>query len=303
MGSEAMHVDQIYIDEPLVRELLAAQFPDWADLGLSRVESAGTENAIYRLGDDMAIRLPYLSANTIQIDKDHHWLPLLGPQLPLPIPIQVAKGAPHERYPSQWSICSWLPGKAAEFERLGDPSMAATELAKFIHALQNVEPAGGPEPGDHNFFRGIPLADRDDWTRTAIAESANLIDSRAVTAAWERDLSAPVWVEPPVWIHGDLSPDNLLALSGRLSGVIDWGGLAVGDPATDLLPAWNLFRSKSRGVFRDETQADDATWSRGRGLALSVALVALPYYLKSNPVIVRWARRMIDEVLDDHKHR
>jgi aminoglycoside phosphotransferase (APT) family kinase protein len=128
-----------------------------------------------------------------------------------------------------------------------------------------------------------------------------LVDSDAVTAVWERDLQAPVWRESPVWIHGDLAPGNLLALSGRLSGVIDWGGLAVGDPATELLPAWNLFQRESRGAFRAAIDVDDATWARGRGLALSVALVALPYYLETNPVIARWARYMIDEVLEDHE--
>ena len=301
MCSEKMHVDQLDIDEPLIRRLLAGQFPHWADLSIARVKSAGTENAIYRLGDNLAIRLPYRSANTTQVDKDHRWLPLLSPHLPLPIPIPVAKGAPAEGYPSQWSICRWLPGENATLDHLADLSQAAKELAKFIHTLQQIDSAGGPAPGGHNFFRGIPLADRDCYTRAAIAESAGLVDSDAVTTAWERDLQAPVWGEPPVWIHGDLAPSNLLALSGRLSGVIDWGGLAVGDPATDLLPAWNLFQRKSRGAFRAEIDVDDATWARGRGLALSIALVALPYYLETNSVIVRQARHMIDEVLEDHE--
>ena len=291
MCPEKMHVDQLDIDEPLVRRLLAGQFPHWADLSIARVKSAGTENAIYRLGDDLAIRLPYRFGNTTQVDKDHRWLPFLSPHLPLPIPVPVAKGAPAEDYPSQWSVCRWLPGENATLDRLTDLSQAAKDLAKFIHTLQQIDSADGPAPGEHNFFRGIPLADRDGYTRAAIAESAGL----------ERDLPAPVWRGPPVWIHGDLAPGNLLALSGRLSGVIDWGGLAVGDPATELLPAWNLFQRESRGAFRAAIDVDDATWARGRGLALSVALVALPYYLETNPVIARWARYMIDEVLEDHE--
>lgn len=303
MRPEKMHVDQLDIDEPLVRRLLAGQFPHWSDLPIARVESAGTENAIYRLGDDLAIRLPYRAANTIRVDKDHRWLPRFEPQLPLAIPVPLAKGAPAEGYPSQWSVCLWLPGENATLGRLADPCQAARELAKFIHALQEIDPAGGPAPGDHNFFRGIPLADRDGYTRAAIAGSAGLVDVEAVTAAWERDLQAPGWEASPVWIHGDLSPGNLLAVRGRLSGVIDWGGLALGDPAIELLPAWNLFRGESRDAFRAAIAVDEATWSRGRGLALSVALVALPYYLKTNPVIVRWARYMIGEVLADHERR
>ena len=218
MCPEKMHADQLDIDEPLVRRLLAGQFPHWADLSIVRVKSAGTENAIYRLGDDLAIRLPYRFVNTTQVDKDHRWLPFLSPQLPLPIPVPVAKGAPAEGYPSQWSVCRWLPGENATLDCLTDLSQAAKDLAKFIHALQQIDSVDGPVPGEHNFFRGIPLADRDGYTRAAIAESAGLVDSDAVTAAWERDLQAPVWRGPPVWIHGDLASGNLLTLSGRSAG-------------------------------------------------------------------------------------
>jgi aminoglycoside phosphotransferase (APT) family kinase protein len=299
MSAEKMHVDQLEIDESLARRLLAGQFPQWADLPVERVESAGTENAIYRLGDDMAVRLPYRAGKTTQVDRDHRWLPTLAPQLPLRVPLPIAKGAPTAEYPSQWSICRWLPGENAELDCLAEPSQASRDLAYFIHALQRIDPRGGPTPGDHNFYRGIPLAARDSWTQAAIAKVSGLVDAGAVTAAWERDRDAPKWGEPPVWIHGDLAPSNLLALDGRLSGVIDWGGMALGDPATDLLPAWNLFRGESRRAFRAEMAVDNATWARGRGLALSVALVALPYYLETNPVIVRWSRSMIEEVLAD----
>ncbi len=301
MHSEKMHADQLDIDESLVRRLLAEQFSQWSDLPIERVRSTGTENAIYRLGHDMAIRLPYRAVKSSQVDKDHRWLPNLDPHLSLPIPVPLAKGAPAEGYPAQWSICRWLRGENATLQRLADPSQAARDLAHFVHALQLIDTAGGPPPGEHNFFRGSPLSDRDDDTHEAIAKSRSLVDTEAVTAAWERDLDAPVWTGPPVWIHGDLAPGNLLTLDGRLSGVIDWGGLGVGDPAIELLPAWNLFRNESRGAFRDEIAIDEATWARGRGLALSVALIALPYYLETNPAIVRWAQAMIDEVLADHE--
>ncbi len=164
-----------------------------------------------------------------------------------------------------------------------------------------IDPTGGPAPGDHNFRRGVPLADRDGYTRDAIAQSDGLLDTAAVTAAWETDLHAPVWDRPPVWLHGDLDPGNMLAVDGRLSAVIDWGGLGVGDPATELQPAWNLFRDESRNAYREAIGFDDATWARGRGLALSVAIVALPYYLNTNPVMVHGARCVIDEVLADHE--
>jgi aminoglycoside phosphotransferase (APT) family kinase protein len=301
MSAKKMHADEVETGVPLVRRLLAEQFPQWADLRIERVASAGTENAIYRLGDDMAVRLPNRPGATGQVDKEHRWLPFLAPRLPLAIPEPLAKGKPAKDYPCSWSVCRWLEGENATLGRLADPHQAATDLARFVIAMQQIDPAGGPPPGEHNFYRGVPLALRDAYTRDAIASLDGLIDRDAVIAAWQVALHAPVWAEPPVWIHGDLAPGNLLAVQGQLSAVIDFGGLAVGDPATELLPAWNLFQGESREAFRRASRMDDATWARGRGLALSVALVALPYYRNTNPVIVQWARHMIDEVLADHE--
>lgn len=295
-----LHADEITTDATLVRQLLAAQFPQWAELAIEPVASAGTENAIYRLGDDMAVRLPLRPKPPEQVDKLDRWLPVLAPQLPLPIPEPLAKGEPAEGYPCAWSVCRWLDGEEAAFERLEDPVEAARTLAGFVRTLVTIDPTDGPPPGKHNFWRGVPLADRDGSTRDAIAQCEGLIDTDAVTAAWETDLHAPVWDEPPVWIHGDIDPGNLLVVDGRLSAVIDWGGLAVGDPCYELQPAWNLFRGESRDAYRKALAFDDATWRRGRGFALSTALLALPYYLHTNPVIVKMARYMIDEVLADH---
>jgi aminoglycoside phosphotransferase (APT) family kinase protein len=294
-----MHADQLEIDDARVRRLVETQLPQWAGLALERIASDGTDHAIYRLGDDLAVRLPHRAATTAQVEKEHRWLPALAPRLPLPVPVPIALGEPGEGYPCRWSVCRWLPGEPVRPDRLGDPSRAARDLAGFVRALRSSDPTGGPAPGAHNFQRGVPLAARDRDTRNAIEALAGDVDVRAVTAAWERALEAPAWTAAPVWIHGDLAPGNLLVREGRLAGVLDWGGLGVGDPATDLLPAWNLFRDDARRVYREAMGADEATWARGRGLALSVALVALPYYRDSNPAIVRWARAMIDAVLAD----
>ncbi len=145
----------------------------------------------------------------------------------------------------------------------------------------------------------MSLAARDSHTRTAIEALRGIIDTGAATAAWEMALRAPAWHRPPVWIHGDLKSDNLLVVEGQLRAVIDFGGLCVGDPACDLIIAWDLLSAESRGVFRAALPVDDATWARGRGRALSVALIALPYYLNTNRVMVRYARRMMDEVFAD----
>lgn len=302
MPAGKMHTDEVDTDGSLVYRLLAAQFPQWADLPIEPAPSAGTDNAIYRLGDEMAVRLPRIPAATGQVEKEYQWLPRLAPHLPLAIPLPLAKGAPGAGYPWQWSVCRWLVGENATIEAIADLRQAATDLARFIADLQRIDPAGGPPPGEHNFFRGVPLAMRDTRVREAIANLHGLIDARAVTAAWQAALQAPAWVRPPVWIHGDLQSSNLLAAHGRLSAVIDFGGLAVGDPACDVMVAWTLFCGESREVFRAALAVDDATWARGRGWALSVALIALPYYLETNPAIVAGARHAIDHVLADRSH-
>jgi aminoglycoside phosphotransferase (APT) family kinase protein len=299
MTSNRIHPDQIDIDTALVRRLLSAQFPDWADLPLVAVPTAGTENAIYRLGNEMAVRLPYRPVNDDQIDKLEHWLPILAARLPLPIPSVLARGAPTDAYPAAWSIVRWLTGEEATLDRLTNPVLAAGSLAAFVTALRASDATGAPTPGEHNFWRGVPLAARDGTTRACIRESAGLIDAEAVTRAWDQALLAPAWDGPPAWLHGDLAPDNLLVRGGRLSAVIDWGGLAAGDPATDLLPAWNLFHGASRDAYRNALGADEAAWARGRGLALSISIVALPYYLDTIPVRAQRAHSVIREVLAD----
>lgn len=292
-----MHVDEVDIDVGLVRRLLVAQFPAWAELPLAPVASAGTDNALYRLGDDMAVRLPRIGWAVGQVEAELRWLPWLAPHLPLAIPAPLAMGKPGEGYPWYWGVYRWLEGENATLERIGDPNAAAVTLAGFITTLQRIDPTGGPQPGPNNSGRGVPLAARDEGTQAAIASLAGVIDVDAATAAWDAALRAPVWGGPPAWIHGDLQSGNLLAQRGTLCAVIDWGCMGVGDPACDLMPAWNLFTAATRAVFRAAMSVDDATWARGRGWALSCGLIALPYYKTSNPVLASIARHAIGEVL------
>jgi len=301
MSRNKIHADQFEIDERLVRRLLAGQFFQWSNLPVRAVPTSGTENAVYRLGDEMAVRLPYRPGRDDQIEKLDRWLPRLAPRLPLSIPETLARGTPTEEFPAAWSIVRWIEGEEATLERLGDPVDTARTLAGFVRALIAIDATGGPAPGPHNFWRGMPLASRDDVTRGCIRESEGLLDTQAVMQAWERDLAAPPWDGPPTWLHGDLAPDNLLLTDGRLDAVIDWGGLGVGDPATELLPAWNLFRGASREAYREALGFDDATWARGRGLALSTSIVALPYYDDTLPVRATHAKAVIREVLADQE--
>jgi aminoglycoside phosphotransferase (APT) family kinase protein len=301
MSAGKMHTDEVGTDASLVRRLIAAQFPGWAELPIRPVPSAGTDNALYRLGDEMVVRLPRIHWAVGQAEKEYQWLPRLAPRLPLAIPVPLALGEPGEGYPWRWSVHSWLPGENATPERLTDPDQAAIDLAQFVAALQRIDATGGPPPGPYNSFRGVPLAARHAETRSAIAELHGVLDTDAVTAAWEAALRAPVWHGPPVWLHGDLQSGNLLARNGRLSAVIDFGCLGVGDPACDVMAAWMFLSTETRDVFRAVLQVDEATWARGRGWALSFGLIALPYYQSTNPVLAGIARRAIDETLADYQ--
>jgi len=294
-----MHADEVLTDATLVRRLLRAQFPQWADLPLTPYPSSGTDNAIYRLGEDMAVRLPRIYWAAGQAEREQRWLPALAPHLPLPIPVPLAVGRPGEGYPWQWSITPWLKGEAATRTNLPDLRQAAVDLAQFITALHRISAVGGPLSGRHNSDRGVPLAERDEATRRAIASLNGLADSDAVAAAWDAALAAPAWDAPPVWVHGDLEAGNLLVARGRIRAVIDFGCLGVGDPACDLLPAWSLFAGPARAAFRAAVAVDEATWARGRGWALSTAVIALPYYRDTNSVLADRSRVKIAEVLAD----
>lgn len=292
-----MHADEIHTDAALVRRLLRGQFPHWAGLPIAPVPSAGTDNALYRLGDGMVVRLPRIGWATDQSALEREWLPRLAPLLPLAVPAPLAMGRPAEGYPWDWAVYRWLDGEDATRARIEDPAQATAELAHFILTLHRVDPALGPPPGPPRSGRSEPLAARDAAVRDAIVASEGLVDTGAAAAAWETALCAPEWPGPPVWIHGDLLPGNLLFAHGRLSAVLDWSCLGLGDPAVDLLPAWSFLDADARPLFRRALAVDDATWARGRGWALSVGLIALPYYQTTNPVLAGVARRAIEAVL------
>jgi aminoglycoside phosphotransferase (APT) family kinase protein len=295
-----MHDDELDIGLPLVRRLLAEQFPDWAALPLEPVLHRGTDNALYRLGADMVVRLPRRERTSATLEHERRWLPKLAPLLPLDVPVPLAAGAPADGYPCAWSIYRWLDGENATVRPIADPARAAADLAGFITALQQIDSADAPPPGPDNFSRGEPLAARDVSTRASIAALSDEIDTAAAGAAWDAALRAPVWAGAPVWIHGDLDARNLLVQDGRVSGVIDFGCLGVGDPAWDVMVAWKLFGADARVVFRAALDVDDATWARSRGLAVSQAVGALSYYTdETNPVLVREARRWLAEALAD----
>jgi len=298
MDEGKMHADEVVTSASLVGQLME-QFPQWAHLPITPVLSAGTDNALYRLGSDMVARLPRIEDAASKVQNEHRCLPKLAPQLPLSIPTPLEVGVPAHGYPWAWSVYRWIEGENATLDSLTDPREAAADLGRFVAALQRIDTTGGPAPGEHNSWRGESLTLRDEGTRDAIDSLRGVIDTDAATDAWEEAMLAPAWKGSPVWLHGDLQAGNLLATDGRLSAVIDFGCVGVGDPACDVMAAWMYLTSGTRGAFREQLSLDEATWARGRGWALSVGVVALPYYETTNPFLADIARRAIDEVLSD----
>ena len=252
---------------------------------------------MYRLGDDLAVRLPRIHWAVDNIAKERKWLPILAPHLPLAVPLPVAVGEPEAAFPHPWSVVQWLPGELATLERLDDPVRAALDLAAFVRALQSIDATGGPR---HR--RGGPLRHADAAVRQAIAGLRGEVDARAVTEAWDRALAAPDYDGPPVWFHGDLSYLNLLARDGKLTGVIDWGTCGVGDPAIETIIAWSHFPPDARGAYRDALGIDDAMWERGKGWALT-GVIGIPYYRDTNPTLVADKIPAIEAVLADQERR
>lgn len=305
-----MHADELDIDADLVRRLLAVQFPQWAALPLARFPSAGTVNAMFRLGSALGVRLPLIAGGVGDVELEQRWLSHLAPHLPVAIPSVLGKGVPGDGYPWPWTVFRWLEGDNPVVGALAEPRLLAKGLASFVAAMRQIDSTDGPPAS-----RGKPLSTRDTGTRAAIQELAAMIGTdglrgtsmdglshahlQSAAAAWARDMSAPVWRGRPVWVHGDLMPGNLLVEQGRLSAVIDFGTMGTGDPACDLISAWNLLPAEARPAFRAALDVDDATWARGRALALSMALIQLPYYVHTNPSMAANARHVIGEVLDE----
>ena len=260
------------ITEALVSRLVAEQFPQWAGLPVSPVEPGGWDNATFRLGDDMSVRLPTADRYVPQVDKEHRWLPFLGPRLPRRVPEPVARGGPGCGLPRPWSIYRWLEGERVTGQTVADLEQLASDVAGFLIALHGIDTEGGPPPGEHNFFRGGPLATYDGETREAIEALGDTIDTRRATEVWDAALAAS-WTGAPVWVHGDLGAENLLVVDGRLNAVIDFGCLGVGDPACDLTMAWTFLSGASRTVFCDRLPFDPGTWARARGWGLWKELV------------------------------
>ncbi|MEN0062987.1 MAG: aminoglycoside phosphotransferase family protein [Myxococcota bacterium] len=278
------------IDATLVRSLLAEQMPQWKGQPVVPVVPGGWDHVSFRIGTDKVARFPRALHYAPQVAKEHRWLPVLGAALPLPIPTPLHQGQPGQGYPWPWSVYAWIDGQTAAKGPIANPIGFAHNLVTFLTALNGVDPAGGPRPGLHNFFRGGALATYNGETRDAIDQLGARIDGRRALALWERAL-ATSYTKPPVCLHGDLSSTNLLVRDGRLHAVIDFGGTAVGDPACDLTIAWTFLTGAARTAFQQACPYDEPTWARARGSALWKALIQLAEQENGTP------RRILDTLM------
>jgi len=294
-----MHDDQLSIDEHLVRELVAAQFPRWAGLPISRVEGDATVNAIFRIGDDLAARLPLRAHAVVDVDA---WLRAEAAALdefadasPFPAPRPVALGAPGRGYPLPWAVQTWLPGTVATPDGLADSTDLADDLGALIASLRAAPTRDRTFAGEG---RGGDLRDHDDWMATCFRESERLLDVPALRGRW-RALRALPRGGPDVMAHGDLHPANLLVRGDRLAGVLDAGGFGPADPALDLVAAWHLCEPPTRERIRDRLGSDDVEWARGAAWAFVQSMGLVWYYRASNPGMSRLGRGTLERIMSD----
>lgn len=299
---------RLNVETDLVHQLIAEQFPHWADLPVRPVADGGWDNSTFHLGSGMSVRLPSATEYALAVDKEHRWLPQLAAQLPVPISTPLARGRPGHGYPFAWSVYRWLPGDPVTAARVADglldPVSFALDLADFLTALQQIDPTDGPAPGTHNWFRGGTLRTFDATTQNALETlegrpdvGVNVESARAV---WARALDAR-WDCVPVWFHGDIAAGNLLLREGRLGAVIDFGTCGVGDPACDLAGAWTLLDTAARAAFRERMGVDEGTWARGRGWAMWKTLDTYVGVLDEHAEAAAEARRVLEGILTEHR--
>lgn len=300
MREEKLKAGKFDVDVPMVQRLVATQFPQWADLPIREVENDGWDNWTFHLGDRMKVRLPSAMGYSEQAEKEAHWLPRLAPQLPLPVPVPVGIGRPTEDYPCAWSIYEWLEGEPTTRQGVDDPVQFGWDLAKFITALQRIDTAGGPPPGQHNYFRGADVMSvYGAEARQCVDKIGDVIDSAAAHDVLDAAEAATITV-PPVWIHGDIAVGNLLLRDRRLGAVIDFGGCGVGDPACDLVIAWVFLEGAGRESFRLSVPATEAMWARARGWALWKAALVIANGQVVNPN-ENSPRSVIEAVIAEHR--
>jgi len=288
-----------------VLQLVAGQFPDWSHLPVRPVADGGWDNWTFHLGPNMSVRLPAAAEYALAVDKEHRWLPQLAPHLPLPISTPLVRGHATADYPFPWSIHRWLEGEPVTADNVADRSVdplgLAFDLAGFLTALQRIDPADGPPPGTHNWFRGGSLRTYEATTQRALAALEGCLDTALAREVWAVALAAR-WDRAPVWFHGDVAAGNLLQQNGRLAAVIDFGTCGVGDPSCDLAGAWSLLDAPARLAFRERLSVDEGTWARGRGWALWKALATRAQTVGLDEEAAGTASRTLEAIFEEFEN-
>ncbi|MGD0703230.1 MAG: aminoglycoside phosphotransferase family protein [Trebonia sp.] len=293
---------RITVEAEQVRCLVEQQFPRWAGLPVEQIVNGGWDNWTFRLGAGMLVRLPCAAEYALAVDKEQRWLPVLAPQLPLPIPVPLAKGEPGADYPYSWSVYQWLGGEPASADRIADSVRFAVDLAGFLTALRGIDPADGPRPGKHNWFRGGTLRTYDAQVESALAVLDGHVDVDLAREIWQHAVDAR-WDGVESWFHGDLAEGNLLLNEGQLAAVIDFGTCGVGDPACDLAIAWTLLTADGRQALRQRLSAGEAEWARGRGWALWKTLATCAHTLGDDYEEAASARSVLGEIFSEYAGR
>ncbi|GGO24138.1 aminoglycoside phosphotransferase family protein [Micromonospora parathelypteridis] len=293
-----MHVDQVDVTVDVVTALVAQQFPQWRALPIRPLASTGTVNALFRVGTEIVLRFPLLPTTDpelrAELRQEQEYARLLAAHLPVAVPEPLGLGEPGEGYAGPWTAYRFIPGEPAQLDRIGDLDRFALDLASVVAALRGIDTGGRAWSGSG---RGGPLPAQDAGVRSALALSGGLTDTARLAEVWDRCRDTP-GQDAAVWIHADLMPGNLLVRDGRLAAVIDMETVNVGDPAVDLMPAWNMLDAGARETYRRALGVDDAMWERGRGWALLQAINALPYYIETNPAMAGIAQRTLRAVLE-----
>lgn len=303
----ALHDDELVVDTQLVRRLVEQALPEYASLSIEPLSSSGSSNALFRLGDELLVRLPRQHGGSTTIEKEARWLPVIAQGVTAAVPEIVAVGEPGFGYPEKWAVTTWLDGRVPavpwDVSGNGSSDRAAHGLAQLVAELRQLEvpPSASGDPA-LSWYRGGPLADLDHDFRQSIDDCRSIADlgldlDRALKI-WDAALAAEPAIAPiNSWYHGDLLAENLLIRNGELAAVLDFGGLAVGDPSVDLIVAWEVLDPQGRQTFRHAIGVDDATWTKGMGWALLIAMITFPYYWLTMPARCATRRAMAAAVL------
>lgn len=292
-GHATLHSDELSIDTDLVARLIERDVPEFAGLALKPLACSGSSNALFRLGQDLLVRLPRQPGGGESIAKEARWSPTMAAALPIAIPEIVAVGQPGFGYPEQWSLTRWIEGDHPPCVRPEDPpavgrSRLGEDLADVVLALRAMD-VPHLITDELRWYRGDALSNFDDAVREYLRLCRSIddldLDLDKAEALWDESLRLPGAAEPAPdrWYHGDLVAENLLLADGRLAAVLDFGSVSIGDPTIDLHGAWEILDGSAREVFASKLGASEPEWLRGRAWALGIALGALSYYWHTMP--------------------